>query len=36
MVIKDIGYIICESAIAQFTDTNIIKEETGKVIAEGI
>lgn len=36
MVIKDIGYIICESAIAQFTDTNIIKEENGKVIAEGI
>ena len=36
MVIKDIGYIICESAIAQFTDTNIIEEKNGKVVAEGI
>ena len=31
-----IGYIICESAITGFDDTNIIKEENGKVIAEGI
>lgn len=36
MVIKDLGYIICESAIAQFTDTNIIEEKNGKVIGEGI
>ena len=36
MVLKDIGYIICESAIAQFTDTNIIEEKNGKVIGEGI
>lgn len=36
MVLKNIGYIICESAIAQFTDTNIIEEKNGKVIGEGI
>lgn len=36
MILKDIGYIICESAIAGFDHTNIIKEENGKVIAEGI
>ena len=36
MVLKNIGYIICESAIAQFTDTNIIEEKNGKIIAEGI
>ena len=36
MIIKDLGYIICESAIAQFTDTNIIEEKNGKVIGEGI
>ena len=36
MILKDIGYIICESAITGFTDTNIIKEENGRVIAEGI
>ena len=36
MIVKDIGYMICESAIPGFTDTNIVKEENGKVIAEGI
>lgn len=36
MILNNIGYIICESAIAGFTDTNIVKEENGKVIAEGI
>mgnify|MGYP003292379070 CR=1 FL=1 len=36
MILDSIGYIICESAIAGFTDTNIVKEENGKVIAEGI
>lgn len=36
MILKDIGYIICESAIPGMTETNIIKEENGKVIAEGI
>ncbi len=33
---KNIGYIICESAIPGFTETNIVKEENGKVIGEGI
>lgn len=32
----NIGYIICESAIPGFTETNIVKEENGKVIGEGI
>lgn len=36
MILKNIGYIICESAIPGFTETNIVKEENGKVIAEGI
>ena len=36
MIVKDIGYMICESAIPGFTDTNIVKEENGRVIAEGI
>ena len=36
MILNSIGYIICESNITGFTDTNIIKEENGKVIAEGI
>ena len=36
MILNSIGYIICESAIAGFTDTNIVKEENGRVIAEGI
>ena len=36
MILKNIGYIICESAIAGFTDTNVLKEENGKLIAEGI
>ena len=36
MILKDLGYIICESAIAGMTETNIIKEENGRVIAEGI
>lgn len=36
MIVKDIGYIINESNIALFTDTNIIKEDNGRVIAEGI
>lgn len=36
MKISNIGYIICESAIAGFDNTNIVKEENGKVIGEGI
>lgn len=36
MILENIGYIICESAITGFNDTNIIKEENGRVIAEGI
>lgn len=36
MVLDKIGYIICESNITGFTETNIIKEENGKVVAEGI
>lgn len=36
MVLKHIGYIINESAIAGFTDTNIVAEKNGKVIGEGI
>ena len=32
----NIGYIICESAIPGFAETNIIREENGKVIGEGI
>ena len=32
----NIGYIICESAIPGFAETNIVKEENGKVIGEGI
>lgn len=33
---NNIGYIICESAIPGFVETNIVNEENGKVIAEGI
>lgn len=33
---KKIGYIINESAITGFENTNIVKEDNGKVIAEGI
>lgn len=33
---KNIGYIICESAIPGFVETNIVKEENGRVIGEGI
>lgn len=37
MVVKNIGYIINESNITGFVDSNIIKEEkSGRVIAEGI
>ena len=36
MILDNIGYIICESAIAGFTDTNILKDDNGRVIAEGI
>lgn len=36
MILDGLGYIICESAIAGMTETNIIKEENGHVIAEGI
>lgn len=36
MISNKIGYIICESGIPGFSETNIIKEENGKVIAEGI
>lgn len=36
MILNNIGYIICESNITGFTDTNIIKEENGKVIGEGV
>ena len=32
----NIGYIICESNIVGMTETNIIKEENGKAIGEGI
>lgn len=33
---KKIGYIINESAITGFEDTNIVREDNGKVVAEGI
>lgn len=36
MEFKKIGYIINESAITGFDNTNIVKEDNGKVIAEGI
>lgn len=36
MILDSIGYIVCESAIAGFEKTNILKEENGKVIAEGV
>ena len=36
MIPKNIGYIICESAIPGFSETNIIDEKNGKVIGEGI
>ena len=36
MVLENIGYILNESAITGFTDTNIINENNGRVIAEGI
>ena len=35
-VIDNIGYIICESNIVGMTETNIIREDNGKVIGEGI
>ena len=36
MILDNIGYIVCESAIAGFEKTNILKEENGKAIAEGV
>lgn len=33
---ETIGYIICESAIPGFIDTNIIEEKNGRLIGEGI
>lgn len=36
MVLDKIGYIICESSITGFNKTNIIKEENGRILAEGI
>ena len=36
MILDKLGYVICESAIPGMVETNIIKEENGKVIAEGI
>lgn len=37
MILNNIGYIICESAITGFQDTNIIDEtKSGRVIGEGI
>lgn len=36
MVYNNIGYIINESAITGFTDTNIISEKNGRLIGEGI
>jgi len=35
-VIDNIGYIICESNIVGMTETNIIKENNGRVIGEGV
>jgi len=35
-VIDNIGYIICESNIVGMTETNILKENNGRVIAEGV
>lgn len=36
MILNSIGYIINESAIAGFDHTNIIAEQNGKAIAEGV
>lgn len=36
MISNKIGYIICESAIPGFAETNIIDEKNGKLIGEGI
>ena len=36
MIPKDIGYIICESAIPGFSETNIVNEQNGRLIGEGI
>lgn len=36
MILDNIGYIMCESAITGFDHTNLIKEENGRVIAEAI
>lgn len=36
MISNKIGYIICESAIPGFAETNIIDEKNGKLVAEGI
>ena len=36
MEFKKLGYIINESAITGFENTNIVKEENGRLIAEGI
>ena len=36
MEFKKIGYIINESAITGFDNTNIVKENNGRVIAEGV
>ena len=36
MTSNKIGYIICESAIPGFSETNIIDEKNGKLIGEGI
>ena len=33
---NNIGYIICESAIPGFSETNIVEEKNGKLVAEGI
>lgn len=34
MILNNIGYIVAESAITGFENTNIIKEDNGRVIAE--
>lgn len=36
MILNNIGYIMCESAIAGFEKTNLVCEENGRVVAEGI
>lgn len=36
MVLSNIGYMICESAITGFDHINIINEHNGKAVAEGV